>query len=590
MTHRDSYSDTFKNFLRGAKRVALAAFACAMMMTNASAARAQDISITVQLTSALSSGSAHKGDSFSGQIASPAAFQGDTIRGKVTQTGSSHGQATVDITFTTVTHNGLDVPVVTTIQGVTNSKGQQATDDQGRAVRASNVAPKQGGHSGLGSRLGGQLGGMVGGRTGEAASDASSDVPAGGSAPPAIQIAAQGPSLDLNVGASIILSVKSNGGESLESLPPNAPGNTPPSAVGAVGATGPAGAPGSGGASGASSSTGAMGASGAASGNSQAAAGGTSGGAQPELKSVKIEFVPGEKTVFFDDFSDMVADEPPPHWKVREGTVELKSGGDIRELVGTEGVHLSSSTFVMPANFTFELTWTGTGEMAWHFLDKSDSEMMVVIIRGEESGDTATASVSVPDGALGSGEIKTDTSKPVVFALWAQQGRVRAYLNGQRVVDANQVQFGPMDHLYVDDSRYRPNGIRQVRVAESAPDFSSVINASGKYVTHGINFDTDSDHLKPESGAVLKQVAAALAKNPNLKLEIDGYTDSVGNSAHNLDLSKRRALAVQTVLVSQFGIDASRLSSNGFGADKPMGSNDTPDGRTQNRRVEFIKK
>jgi OmpA-OmpF porin, OOP family len=587
MMNREVNSVLAQKFGRGAKFAALATLACVMAMTIAPAARAQDVSMTVQLTSALSSGSLHKGDSFTAQIASPAAFQGDTIRGKISQTGSSHGQATVDITFTTITHNGLDVPVVTTIQGVTNSKGHQATDDQGRAVRASNVSAKQGGHSGLGSRLGGQLGGMVGGRTGEAASDASSDVPAGGSAPPAIQIAAQGPSLDLSVGASIMLSVKSNGGESLESLPPNAPGSTPPSAVGAMGATGPAGSPGSGGASGASSSTGATGASSASSGQ---AAGGASGAAQPELKSVKIEFVPGEKTVFFDDFSDMVPDEPPPHWKVREGTVELRSGGDIRELVGTEGVHLSSSTFVMPANFTFELTWTGTGEMAWHFLDKSDSEMMVAVIRGEESGDTATASVSVPDGALGSGEIKTDTSKPVVFALWAQQGRVRAYLNGQRVVDANQVQFGPMDHLYVDDSRYRPNGIRQVRVAESAPDFSAVINASGKYVTHGINFDTDSDHLKPESGAVLKQVAAALGKNPNLKLEIDGYTDSVGNAAHNLDLSKRRALAVQSVLVSQFGIDASRLTSNGFGADKPMGSNDTPDGRAQNRRVEFIKK
>ena len=137
---------------------------------------------------------------------------------------------------------------------------------------------------------------------------------------------------------------------------------------------------------------------------------------------------------------------------------------------------------------------------------------------------------------------------------------------------------------------YRPNGLRSVRIAESAPDFSTVINASGKYVTHGINFDTDSDRLKTESGAVLKQVAAGLQKNPNLKLEIDGHTDSVGDAAHNLDLSKRRAQAVSSVLVSQFGIDAGRLSVNGFGASKPIGSNDTPEGRASNRRVEFLKK
>ena len=108
-------------------------------------------------------------------------------------------------------------------------------------------------------------------------------------------------------------------------------------------------------------------------------------------------------------------------------------------------------------------------------------------------------------------------------------------------------------------------------------------------MTHGIHFDTDSDRLKPESGSVLKLVSNALLKNPNLKLEVDGYTDSVGDAAHNLDLSKRRAQAVMTVLVTQFGVDAGRLTSNGFGPAQPIGSNDTPDGRAANRRVEFVR-
>jgi OmpA-OmpF porin, OOP family len=131
--------------------------------------------------------------------------------------------------------------------------------------------------------------------------------------------------------------------------------------------------------------------------------------------------------------------------------------------------------------------------------------------------------------------------------------------------------------------------VRSVRLAESAPDFSTVISSTGKYVSHGIHFDTDSDRLKPESAAVLKAVANGLDKNPNLKLEIDGYTDSTGDAAHNTDLSKRRAEAVKTVLISQYGVDAARLTSSGFGAEKPMASNDTPDGRAQNRRVEFVK-
>jgi outer membrane protein OmpA-like peptidoglycan-associated protein len=67
---------------------------------------------------------------------------------------------------------------------------------------------------------------------------------------------------------------------------------------------------------------------------------------------------------------------------------------------------------------------------------------------------------------------------------------------------------------------------------------------------------------------VLTQVAARLQKNPNLKLEIDGDTDSIGDAAHNLDLSKRRAQAVASALASQFGIKAARLTVNGFGANK----------------------
>ena len=80
-----------------------------------------------------------------------------------------------------------------------------------------------------------------------------------------------------------------------------------------------------------------------------------------------------------------------------------------------------------------------------------------------------------------------------------------------------------------------------------------------------------------------------LETNPNLKMQIEGHTDSVGDGAHNLDLSKRRADAVKAVLATQFKVDASRLTTAGLGATKPTDSNDTPQGRAQNGRVEFVK-
>jgi outer membrane protein OmpA-like peptidoglycan-associated protein len=314
--------------------------------------------------------------------------------------------------------------------------------------------------------------------------------------------------------------------------------------------------------------------------------------AQPDLKSTRIEFVPGERTIFYDDFSDMAPDEPPPHWKVRDAKVDLKVGGSVRELYagGDTSPTLTSPAIAVPQNFTMELVWTGNGEMVWHFADKDGQNMINAVVRGEEDGQTVNIQIEAKDQTLGEGTFMADTSKPVTFALSAQQGRVRGYVNGERLIDANQVEFNPITRLEVELGRYRPNGIRSVRVAESAPDFSSIISSTGKVVTHGILFDTDSDKLKPESAAVLKQVASALLKNPNLKLEIDGYTDSSGDATRNVDLSKRRARAVSLVLVSQFGIESGRLDTNGFGAGNPIASNDTATGRAANRRVEFLKK
>ena len=328
--------------------------------------------------------------------------------------------------------------------------------------------------------------------------------------------------------------------------------------------------------------------------NATAAAGGA--GAQPELKSVRIDFVPGERTIFFDDFSDMAQDEPPPHWKVRGAPVELRTGGGIRELYSA-GDTTQASPITLPPNFTLEVERTGTGDLDFELRNKDDNSSLDFDMYQAEDKSGLRYKVGDSKENLGTGLIPVDFTKPLEVALWVQQGRVRAYVNGQRLVDVNQVTYPLIDHMVIErhwhtvsPSGYNPTGIRSVRVAESAPDFSAEIASAGKYVTHGIYFDTDSDRLKPESAPVIKQIAAGLEKNPALKLEIDGYTDSVGDANHNLDLSKRRAQAVQSVLVSQFGVDASRLTANGIGAGNPIGSNDTAEGRAANRRVEFVKK
>src|SRR6185437_3557305 len=108
-------------------------------------------------------------------------------------------------------------------------------------------------------------------------------------------------------------------------------------------------------------------------------------------------------------------------------------------------------------------------------------------------------------------------------------------------------------------------------------------------VTYGIYFDFNKDTLKPESEPVLKEIAQTMTDNPDWKLTVEGHTDNVGGDAYNLELSKRRAAAVKQALVSQYNISPERLLTGGFGASRPIETNDTLEGRARNRRVELVR-
>jgi len=99
-------------------------------------------------------------------------------------------------------------------------------------------------------------------------------------------------------------------------------------------------------------------------------------------------------------------------------------------------------------------------------------------------------------------------------------------------------------------------------------------------------FTLNSSDLKPEAKKQLDQIASGLKAQPTVTVEIGGHTCNIGTEQYNLALSKRRANTVRDYLVQQ-GIDASRLTAEGYGEFSPVASNDTEEGRQQNRRVEF---
>jgi len=105
-------------------------------------------------------------------------------------------------------------------------------------------------------------------------------------------------------------------------------------------------------------------------------------------------------------------------------------------------------------------------------------------------------------------------------------------------------------------------------------------------ILRNIFFDTDKYILKPESMTELQKLLALMKKNPTIKVELGGHTDNVGTAAYNVELSKNRAKAVCDFLILN-SIAASRLSYEGYGLTRPIDTNDTEQGRANNRRTEF---
>jgi outer membrane protein OmpA-like peptidoglycan-associated protein len=106
-------------------------------------------------------------------------------------------------------------------------------------------------------------------------------------------------------------------------------------------------------------------------------------------------------------------------------------------------------------------------------------------------------------------------------------------------------------------------------------------------VLRNVFFETGSAALLPASTTELDRLAALLQETPALRIQISGHTDNVGDDTSNQTLSENRAKSVYDFLV-QKGIPAERLRYKGFGETKPIEPNDTPEGRSSNRRTEFV--
>lgn len=142
---------------------------------------------------------------------------------------------------------------------------------------------------------------------------------------------------------------------------------------------------------------------------------------------------------------------------------------------------------------------------------------------------------------------------------------------------------GPKGHIVVLEKTAMTQSLGFL----DASAMKKALDADGRVALY-INFDIDASTLRPDSQAPIAEIKTLLDSNADLKLSIEGHTDNTGSAGHNRQLSTARARSVLAALVG-LGIDTSRLSSKGFGPDKPLTGNADDAGRAKNRRVELVK-
>jgi outer membrane protein OmpA-like peptidoglycan-associated protein len=307
---------------------------------------------------------------------------------------------------------------------------------------------------------------------------------------------------------------------------------------------------------------------------------------------LNYDFTPGTRPLFVDDFTRDTVGDFPRRLEFGDGNMEIAEWQGKRFLRATSRPAKFSIKLPeqLPEQFTIEFDATPSYSSNWmmlKFSDKADTDVRFRHYSGKGQGGlfgprnqtqgTTTASLA-----------ETDLYRARIMV----DGRyAKVYMNDTRVANIPNAELGRSNIITfeMDGTPESPSLIGNITVMAGGRKLYDTLAEKGRVATQGIYFDTGSDRIRPESTPTLKEIATMLTEHPELKLTIEGHTDNVGAAAANQTLSEKRAAAVKQVLSGQFAVDAGRLESKGLGASAPAGSNDTPEGRQSNRRVELVK-
>jgi OmpA-OmpF porin, OOP family len=343
------------------------------------------------------------------------------------------------------------------------------------------------------------------------------------------------------------------------------------------------------------------------------------GSLEEESTEVETAFTRGNKILFQDNFEKDALGDFPARWA-------SNLGGELKKLKGFDEKYLKVpakavinliQTKPLPNNFTLEFdviipsdqpyacpgfNFGEKVEPGMNFLLAPRKDIHFDILKSDRSGykNQLRYGTIAMNNTLKKIDYTPQSNQKIHWAFEVNNTRIRLFIDGEKQLDlpgqylpiySNQFYFSSVATGWAESKEsyfYISNFVLAETMADARSKIIKELLEKGSVSTNAIQFEVNSDKILPESDAVIKQIADALKENVSLKLKVIGHTDSDGDDAKNMILSKKRAASVKNKLVIS-GINTARLITDGKGESEPIGNNKTAEGKAENRRVEFVK-